>query len=113
MATPKQEKLIKLISKQKKEIGEKFVYVAQCDCYYKIGIAYNLESRINTLQVGNPYKIDFYTCLKTKKAKEIEKKLHKLFEKKRLRGEWYELSEEDLNTILSTFEYEQSSRKTA
>ena len=61
---------------------------------FKIGKTSDINSRLKNLRVGNPlielvHKID----------KDIEEILHKIFEKKRVNGEWFSLSNDDLSFI--------------
>jgi hypothetical protein len=78
--------------------------------FYKIGVAVNPFARIETLQIGCPeeleYVVDYAECPKDRvKAVEEscskrlldthrEKRLHKLLEKYRIRGEWFQDSPE-------------------
>lgn len=60
----------------------------------KIGIAKNINKRLNALQVGNPKKlriISFVPCVTETSARKIEKFLHKSFDCCRLEGEWFKL----------------------
>lgn len=72
------------------------VYILRCDKYYKIGRTEgSIITRINTLQIGNPFLIELVFALKVLNAGEIERKLHKKFYHKKIRGEWFELVTED------------------
>ena len=58
----------------------------------KIGIAKNVDSRISELQIGNPNKlflVAIFPIHSEKKAREIERHLHKLFKRQHIRGEWF------------------------
>jgi len=60
---------------------------------YKIGVAKNVESRLETLQTGNPAelfiiaKFDFGSKAK---AYQMEYSLHRMFKRHRIRGEWFD-----------------------
>lgn len=60
--------------------------------HYKIGIANNVERRLEELQVGNPVEL-FIVCkffFKSRKvANKVEKSLHNRFKDHRVRGEWF------------------------
>lgn len=66
--------------------------------YIKIGIATNLKNRVAKLQTGNARKIkilkiiDGYRCL--------EKKLHNIFISYRLEGEWFNITEQQIDNVL-------------
>jgi hypothetical protein len=88
-------------------INEKcFVYlmIDNTNQYHKIGISNSPEYREKTLQSEKP-TIELI-CAKEfpsrKIAESIEKALHETFSDKRLRGEWFELSEPDINEIKQT-----------
>lgn len=62
--------------------------------YHKIGRSVNPEYREQTLQAEEP-EVE----LVWKTPKDIERKLHKKFAAKRMRGEWFDLSVEDVQYI--------------
>ncbi|SKC12377.1 T5orf172 domain-containing protein [Soonwooa buanensis] len=86
--------------------GEHFVYLMynQLNKYYKIGKTKNkstLTFREKTLQAEDPNVLTFEVWI----VKEnYEKKLHKQFENKRLRGEWFNLDYSDLKILKKTME---------
>nr|WP_236027380.1 GIY-YIG nuclease family protein [Gelidibacter pelagius] len=69
--------------------------------YYKIGISNNPTYREKTLQSEKPtielIKSKLFSNRKVAVA--FERSLHKTYENKRLRGEWFELSERDIKEI--------------
>lgn len=71
-----------------------FVYFISDGEHTKIGIAKNLNRRLEALQVGNPKKlkiVSFVPCVTEASARKIEKYLHKSFDCCRLEGEWFKL----------------------
>ena len=72
--------------------------------YFKIGISNNPEYREHTLQSEKP-TID-KICAKEYPnriiAFAIESALHKAYESKRIRGEWFSLEAKDVNAIIAT-----------
>lgn len=73
-----------------------YVYIIQAGSGpYKIGVAKNLERRIEQMQVGNHEElrlvaaIDFET---EQRAIAVEKQLHKMYLRARIRGEWFDNS---------------------
>ncbi len=63
---------------------------------YKIGITKDINKRLSQLQTSNPYEfylIDFYV---TTKSRELEKLLHKKFQLKRYKREWFKLNQKEL-----------------
>jgi hypothetical protein len=83
-----------------------FVYLMKDETngYYKIGISNKPEYREKTLQSEKPTIV----LLSAKEyptriiAEAIESALHKAFESKRIRGEWFELDEKDVREIKMT-----------
>ena len=58
----------------------------------KIGKSNTPEKRMADLQTGNPYKlylIAFIHCNSEKEAIKLERKIHRLFKKRRMLGEWF------------------------
>lgn len=71
-----------------------YIYVIRCHKYYKIGIASNIESRINSLQCGNPYRLEIVYAIKAPNARYTEEKLHEYFKENRYFREWFELPDD-------------------
>ena len=72
--------------------------------FYKIGISNNPEYREHTLQSEKP-TIELLAARAFPSrviASAIESALHTAFGEKRLRGEWFELSEKEVNDIILT-----------
>lgn len=70
--------------------------------FYKIGITKKpLEERIMQLQTGNPNKIEAVVCFETKHNYRMEVAVHAYYRLKRVDGEWFQLTEEDLSNFKS------------
>ena len=83
-----------------------FVYLMHdtSNGYYKIGISNSPEYRERTLQSEKP-TIEMIASKKfpiRKIAESIEKALHSAYSEKRLRGEWFELNDNDVEHIKET-----------
>lgn len=77
-----------------------FVYLVKSpNGAYKIGRTKNPQSRAKTFGVLLPFEIEFLCLIKTKDMRQLEKELHERFATKRLNGEWFELSDEDVEYI--------------
>ena len=72
--------------------------------YYKIGISNQPEYRERTLQSEKPTieKICAKAYPNRTIAGAIESALHKAYESKRLRGEWFSLDANDITAIIAT-----------
>ena len=84
--------------------SEKDLYRDETNGYHKIGISNKPEYRERTLQSEKPTIAllcakEFPTRII---AEAIESALHKAFEDKRLRGEWFDLSDKDVMEITMT-----------
>ena len=84
-------------------ILKNYVYIVKCRRYYKIGVSNNIKSRINDLQVGNPFKISLYKLYSYHNAFNKEKELHIKYKSKCHTGEWFLLNQEDLKEIDEDF----------
>lgn len=82
-----------------KRISKGYIYVIKVGCKYKIGKTINHKSRLNSLQTSNPDQIKIEAIFYGKKYEILELELHKMFSKKRLTGEWFQLNNEDLKLI--------------
>jgi len=73
-----------------------YVMLNKQNGYYKIGRSNNVAVRERTLQAQEPdiQLIHYFHC-----EKSLEKNLHKCFSEKRLRGEWFALSLEDVEFL--------------
>jgi len=70
-----------------------FTYIIKCQDYYKIGRARNVNRRLDTLQIGNPILLELIRVIP---GGHYESRLHLIFRHKRIRGEWFKLTAEDL-----------------
>lgn len=70
--------------------------------YYKIGRSKNPSFREKTLLSQSPNISTIFISPVTIRSK--EKELHKIFSKNRIRGEWFNLTDADINTV-KTFNY--------
>lgn len=72
---------------------------------YKIGVTRgSIENRIKKLQTGNSGEIYMVTHFETEYPFKMEKMLHIRYSNKRLSGEWYELSPEEVTQFKKTCE---------
>lgn len=77
-----------------------FVYVLQSPtCAYKIGRARNPDNRLRTFSVKLPFEVEFFCLIKTDNMVQLEAKLHRKFQDRRVNGEWYNLLPCDLKFV--------------
>jgi len=96
------EAILRLEKHQSKNIKEKgYLYLIECNNYYKIGITQNIEQRLLQFKTFIPmdveliFKEKFNYIYKSK----IERELHKEFKHKHYKGEWYNLNKRDIDKI--------------
>lgn len=70
---------------------------------YKIGITINLERRIKTFQTANDNKLVLIDFTVVKDRILVEKTLHSKLKYKRLSGEWFQLTDIEVETIRTIF----------
>ena len=83
--------------RQRKQSG--YIYVIEAAGFYKIGRASQLGSRIKSHQTSNPNEVTLYKSKFVQDCINCEKELHKIFNDKLERGEWFKLDKSDLEQI--------------
>jgi hypothetical protein len=82
------------------------LYVLKCNELYKIGVTSQpMKKRLSDLQTGNPEPLEVVFTRKCSNYLDMEVYFHKLFADKRIRGEWFRLTNEDLGTIVTCRKY--------
>lgn len=67
--------------------------------FYKIGRTNDPYVRLSAFEVKLPFQIEIVTVLSCNNAMLMEKQLHDRYALKRVRGEWFQLSDEDVQSI--------------
>lgn len=81
-----------------------YIYlIKNSDNHYKIGITKNLGARFAQLQTGNSEKLTLINHSSVQDNRFVEKFLHKKFKSLNTHGEWYSLSESDIQYITDLF----------
>ena len=75
-----------------------FVYVFKVNDLCKIGRTRNPQRRISQLQTAIPFTLEVVYLVPTQHH-DLERALHRRFEDKRRRGEWYALQPTDIEWI--------------
>lgn len=84
----------KAINKAKPKIG--FIYFVQAaKLGVKIGFTTNLESRMKSLQTASPHLLELISFIGAVDSLE-EFKAHEFFKEKKIRGEWFNIDEEEI-----------------
>ncbi len=108
------------IVKMENEIDEsasttQFVYIIYNGKEYKIGMSKHYPTkRLKELQTGSSSPLSLYYVIPTTNARAVEKKLHKIYEAKRIRsnGEWFKINNRDLKNIKAAHDKYKEANKT-
>lgn len=77
-----------------------FVYLLKAgDDVYKIGCTTVPDDRITTFGVKLPFEVEIIALIQTNDMKATEKELHSRYENKRIKGEFFRLSPDDVSSI--------------
>lgn len=76
-----------------------FLYVVTNGAFYKIGVTVNPVRRMHDLQISSPERLSFISLIQTDDFEKLERKLHNMFNDKRMEGEWFNLDKKDLEYI--------------
>ena len=79
-----------------------YIYIVKCHQFYKIGITFDVDKRINFLQCGNPYPIEIIYLVRCPEVRLVEQSIHQCFIDKKIRGEWFILNDKDIEDIKET-----------
>ena len=69
--------------------------------YYKIGMTQNPATRRASFGVTLPFEVEFECLIKTDDMSGLELKLHDMYSNRRVNGEWFNLTSEDIAYIKS------------
>ena len=81
--------------------GSGYVYLMKHGDYHKIGKSKNPWRRRDDLQQNFPEEVELVTTIRTQDMTIEEQVLHDIFKDKRVRGEWFDLEEQDIRYILN------------
>jgi hypothetical protein len=89
-----------LVETQKDDATQVYVMIDNHTGYYKIGKSTNPKYREKTLQSEKP---SIHMMFYHEGCSDDEKALHKMFQDKRIRGEWFDLNGSDVKKIKEYF----------
>ena len=72
------------------------VYLLECSGYHKIGLSRNLEKRCAQLSIALPFDLQVVHTIRANDVRALEIYWHGRFATRRVRGEWFKLSSEDV-----------------
>lgn len=79
----------------------KYVYlISDKNSYsYKIGISKNPKTRLKQLQTGSDRELVICKQVLCENADQVEASLHHIYSMNNIKGEWFELSDSDIETF--------------
>jgi len=93
-AVDNENKVVKI--KLKGDHSEYVYLIRSASCFTKIEHTDNLKKRFASIDTSSPEKITIYYSKVVRNRVNLERKLHSIFSEKRTKGEWFLLSDEDL-----------------
>lgn len=95
----------KTLNKNRNRISEWVYFIKQqrIEPRIKIGLTKCLESRIKQFNTSNSDNLEIIAYIEARDMKKLEIQLHGAFAKFRLRGEWFEITEELLLQVLEKY----------
>lgn len=83
---------------EQKEFNEnEYVYfIKNEDNVVKIGRTINLTNRISALKGASPHELKLMNYIQTHDCVELEEMAHKYFSDKKIRGEWFDVNQNDV-----------------
>lgn len=76
-----------------------YVYFVCSEYGYKIGCAKDYKSRVKSLGTIMPFDYDVTHVIECVNYQELERILHKAFESKRIKGEWFKIDNDDMKDV--------------
>lgn len=89
---------VKIERKKKRKI-KGYIYILKFEKYYKIGKTININKRLEIISPEMPEKPKIIRSYKSGNIDKDEKYLHEIYKEKRTNGEWFLLSDDDLQEI--------------
>lgn len=92
--------------KEKKPKIYEFIYFISDGIYFKIGKTFRRpEKRLKELQTGNSKKIHLYNYISCLVKDNVEKVLHEKFKDRKIHGEWFNISKDEVDNIIKNKSY--------
>lgn len=93
----KENRLNKKKTQREKDVG--YIYILKSELGYKIGKSKTLNNRMSVFNVKMPFAFESIFDAQIENYHSIEKELHELYADKNINGEWFNLSDEDIEAI--------------
>jgi hypothetical protein len=76
------------------------VYLLKAGPFYKIGKSINFEKRLKQIKLQLPYPVEVVHTISTPEYSKLEAYWHQRFRSKRTNGEWFLLTDEDVEEFV-------------
>ena len=79
-----------------------YVYLLRAGLFFKIGKSDKVSKRIGSIQTANPSKVMLvakFKCDSSDEARKLEKELHKRYKDRKVSGEWFSFTKEELDLV--------------
>ncbi len=96
-----ESKAVTVSGKQKRRRPGYVYLIRSVTGHYKIGRTRDPKKRMATFGVKLPFEVEFECLIKCEDMAQAEQELHAKFDHKRVNGEWFALSDEDVAYIKS------------
>ena len=83
----------------RKKESKGYIYFLKCNEFVKIGRTKSMKDRMYVYSVQSPFESELIHSIETNDCIKLEKHFHKVFDKKRVKGEWFRLSNKDMKEI--------------
>lgn len=99
-----QEKTINILNHKLRELKHKlkksnswgYVYLMEGGGYYKIGLSTRPPQRSFNITPKMPFEVKLVHVIESDNARKLETELHQQFGDRHLRGEWFNLAQDDI-----------------
>lgn len=80
-----------------------YVYFFRCRDKVKIGRTKDVVGRFETIKTASPYEVENLGCIEVKDSNRLEQDIHYKFRDKRKSGEWFKITNEEVNETIDKF----------
>ena len=77
-----------------------YIYLLRSGKAYKIGVSQSIPMRVSSIRTDNPILVDIIAMARVFENFNIETALHRYFKEKKIRGEWFGLSADDVYKVV-------------
>lgn len=78
------------------------VYIVRSGRFIKVGVAKDVQRRIGMMQIGNPVEIVLLKSIPHLEPYELEESIHSDLERYHVRGEWFDVPDSVLQSLLQS-----------